>query len=249
MKKEVKNRTIEENIISLYKLQQIKSKIDEINRIKGELPFEVQDLSDEVTGLETRLENLSHRISELGDMTKGAKIEIDSAKSQITKYQGQQNNVRNNLEYESISKEIEYQELEIQLLEKHIRQYGDEQKEKSTLIDSVNAVLEDKKLSYAEKSSELETIDKETAKDIEVLDKKVKSLESNIDDRYLLAFNKIRSTMKNGLAVVTVQRDACSGCFNRIPPQRQLDIRMSKRMIFCEYCGRILVSNDFEEVQ
>ncbi len=247
MKKEVKNRSIEENIISLYKLQQIKSKIDEINRIKGELPFEVQDLSDEVTGLETRIENLKARVNELQELTKNSKIEIENAKGLIDKYQAQQNNVRNNLEYESISKEIEYQELEIQLLDKHIRQYSDEQKEKTMLIDSVNAVLEDKKISFKEKSTELETIDNETAKDIEALNKKVRALEVNIDERFLVAFEKIRSTMKNGLAVVSVKRDACSGCFNRIPPQRQLDIRMSKRMIFCEYCGRILVSDDLEQ--
>ncbi len=248
MKKETKNRSIEENIISLYKLQQIKSKVDEINRIKGELPFEVQDLADEVTGLETRLDNLNHRVTELQDLVKGSKLEIEEAKSLIKKYQEQQGNVTNNLQYESISKEIEYQELEIQLLEKHIRQYGDEQKEKTAQITTVAAVLEDKKMSYSEKSVELETIDNETAKDVEALEKKASAAEANIDERYLEAFNKIRSIMKNGLAVVSVQRNACSGCFNRIPVQRQLDIRMNKRIIFCEYCGRILVSDELDEI-
>lgn len=246
MKKENKKRSIEENIVSLYKLQQIKSKVDEINRIKGELPFEVQDLSDEVEGLQTRLENLTSRIEELTRLTKESKVEIESANALIKKYQEQQNNVRNNREFESISKEIEYQELEIQLLEKHIKQYAEEQKEKKGTIESVNAVLADKKIAYKEKKEELDTIDKETAKDIQMYDKQADELAEDIDERLLIAFNKIRSIMKNGLAVVTVKRDACSGCFNRIPPQRQLDIRMSKKLIVCEYCGRILVSDELE---
>lgn len=246
MKKENKKRSIEENIVSLYKLQQIKSKVDEINRIKGELPYEVQDLSDEVEGLQTRLENLTSRIEELTRLTKESKAEIESANALIKKYQEQQNNVRNNREFESISKEIEYQELEIQLLEKHIKQYAEEQKEKKGTIESVNAVLADKKIAYKEKKEELDTIDKETAKDIQMYDKQADELSEDIDERLLIAFNKIRTIMKNGLAVVTVKRDACSGCFNRIPPQRQLDIRMSKKLIVCEYCGRILVSDELE---
>lgn len=247
MKKENKKRSVEENIISLYKLQQIKSKVDEINRIKGELPYEVQDLSDEVEGLQTRLENLNSRIEELVRLSKESKVEIEAANALIKKYQEQQNNVRNNREFESISKEIEYQELEIQLLEKHIKQYVEEQKEKKATIESVNAVLADKKIAYKEKKEELDTIDKETSKDIEMYDKQAETVAEDVDERLLLAFNKIRSIMKNGLAVVTVKRDACSGCFNRIPPQRQLDIRMSKKLIVCEYCGRILVSDELEQ--
>ncbi|MEG0499932.1 MAG: C4-type zinc ribbon domain-containing protein [Rikenellaceae bacterium] len=247
MKKEIKKRSVEENIISLYKLQQIKSKVDEINRIKGELPYEVQDLSDEVEGLQTRLENLNSRIEELVRLSKESKAEIEAAHALIKKYQEQQNNVRNNREFESISKEIEYQELEIQLLEKHIKQYAEEQKEKKVTIETVNAVLADKKIAYKEKKEELDSIDKETAKDIEMYDKQATEVSEDIDERLLTAFNKIRSIMKNGLAVVTVKRDACSGCFNRIPPQRQLDIRMSKKLIVCEYCGRILVSDELEQ--
>lgn len=233
--------------MSLYKLQQIKSKVDEINRIKGELPYEVQDLSDEVEGLQTRLENLNSRIEELVRLSEESKVEIEAANALIKKYQEQQNNVRNNREFESISKEIEYQELEIQLLEKHIKQYVEEQKEKKATIESVNAVLADKKIAYKEKKEELDTIDKETSKDIEMYDKQAETVAEDVDERLLLAFNKIRTIMKNGLAVVTVKRDACSGCFNRIPPQRQLDIRMSKKLIVCEYCGRILVSDELEQ--
>lgn len=246
-KNENKKRSVEENIISLYKLQQIKSKVDEINRIKGELPFEVQDLSDEVEGLQTRLENLTARIEELSRLTKESKTEIENAHTLIKKYQEQQNNVRNNREFESISKEVEYQELEIQLLEKHIKQYAEEQKEKKGTIESVNSVLVDKKIAYKEKKEELDTIDKETAKDVAMYDKQAEEISVDIEERLLTAFNKIRLIMKNGLAVVTVKRDACSGCFNRIPPQRQLDIRMSKKLIVCEYCGRILVSDELEQ--
>ena len=246
-KEESKKRSIEENIISLYKLQQVKSKIDEINHIKGELPFEVQDLSDEVEGMQTRLDNLIARIEELTRLMKDGKSEIESATALIKKYQEQQNNVRNNREFESISKEVEYQELEIQLLEKHIKQYSEEQKEKKSSIDQVSAVLADKKVAYKDKKEELDSIDQETSKDIAVFEKEASVIAAVVEERLLSAFEKIRGIMKNGLAVVTVKRNACSGCFNRIPPQRQLDIRMSKKLIFCEYCGRILVSDELDE--
>ena len=246
-KEESKKRSIEENIISLYKLQQVKSKIDEINHIKGELPFEVQDLSDEVEGMQTRLDNLIARIEELTRLMKDGKSEIESATALIKKYQEQQNNVRNNREFESISKEVEYQELEIQLLEKHIKQYSEEQKEKKSSIDQVSAVLADKKVAYKDKKEELDSIDQETSKDIAVFEKEASVIAAVVEERLLSAFEKIRGIMKNGLAVVTVKRNACSGCFNRIPPQRQLDIRMSKKLIFCEYCGRILVSDEMNE--
>ena len=246
-KEENKKRSIEENIISLYKLQQVKSKIDEINHIKGELPFEVQDLSDEVEGMQTRLDNLIARIEELTHLMKDGKSEIESATALIKKYQEQQNNVRNNREFESISKEVEYQELEIQLLEKHIKQYSEEQKEKKSSIDQVSAVLADKKVAYKDKKEELDSIDQETSKDIAVFEKEASVIAAVVEERLLSAFEKIRGIMKNGLAVVTVKRNACSGCFNRIPPQRQLDIRMSKKLIFCEYCGRILVSDEMNE--
>lgn len=248
MKKEKdQKKSVEENIISLYKLQQVKSKIDEINRIKGELPFEVQDLSDEVEGLQTRLDNLISRVDELVQLTKDSKASIEESNALITKYKGQQGNVRNNREYESISKEIEYQELEILLYDKHIKQYQDEQKEKKVSIEAVSLIIADKKIAYDEKKVELDSIDKETSKDIEAYEKKANEITSGADERLLSAFNKIRGIMKNGLAVVTIKRDACSGCFNRIPPQRQLNIRMSRKLIFCEYCGRILVSDELEQ--
>ena len=161
----------------------------------------------------------------------------------MAKYVEQQNNVRNNREYESLSKEIEFQELEIELSEKHIKEYSVEVKEKKVTLDGVKAKLADKEIAVKEKRTELEMIDAETSADVEELTAKAKQVAVNVDERVLVAFYKIRQGMKNGVAVATVKRNACSGCFNRIPPQRQLDIRMSKKIIVCEYCGRILVSD------
>ena len=237
----------EEKIIALYELQKIESQIDEINRLKGELPFEVQDLEDDVAGLDTRIKNLAAEIEELNRSTKQKKEEIELAKTKITKYEEQQNNVRNNREYESLSKEIEYQKLEIELCEKRIKEFTAEIKNKKKAIEESKTTLAERKIDLAAKKEELESIDAETAKEVETLNKKAETVSAKIDDRLLSAFKKIRAGMHNGLAVVKVKRDACGGCFNRIPPQRQLDIRMSKKIIVCEYCGRILVSDLIDE--
>ena len=241
------SKNTEEMLVSLYELQQIESKIDEINRIKGELPFEVQDLSDDVEGAKTRQQNLTARIAELENEIKAAKNDIETAKGLIAKYKGQQDNVRNNREFESISKEIEYQELDIELAEKHIKEYTIEIGERKKQIADVKVMLADKTEALKEKEEELASIDAETEAEIAELKAKAAKVSETIDERLLHAFNTIRKGMKNGLAVVTVKRDACGGCFNRIPPQRQLDIRMSKKIIVCEYCGRILVSDQLEE--
>lgn len=252
MNKTVKNTTLgtdyttEQKIVFLYELQQLKSKVDQINFIKGELPTEVQDLSDDVEGLKTRLANINTKIEDLNKSSRAAKEGIENAKALIKKYTEQQNNVRNNREYESISKEIEYQELEIELCEKHIKEFSAETKEKKASIDSVKERLADKEQSLKEKKEELDVIDSETAIEVLELEQKMESISQKIDARLLTAFENIRNSMKNGLAVVTVKRDACGGCFNRIPAQRQLDIRMSKKVIVCEYCGRILVSDLIE---
>ncbi len=235
--------TTEEKIVFLYELQQIESKIDQINFIKGELPAEVKDLEDEVEGLKTRLANVTVKVDEFSKMSKSKKEAIENAKLLITKYTEQQNNVRNNREYESISKEIEYQELEIELCEKHVKEYSAEAKEKKSTLEGIKSKLADKEVALKEKRDELDMIDAETMADVEELTAKTKQVSVKIDERVLIAFNKIRKSMKNGVAVATVKRNACSGCFNRIPPQRQLDIRMSKKIIVCEYCGRILVSD------
>lgn len=239
--------TTEQKIIFLYELQQIESKIDEINFIKGALPSEVANLEDEVEGLTTRLAGIVSKIEALSKSSKATKDSIEDSKALIKKYTEQNNNVRNNREYESISKEIEYQELEIELAEKNIKEFAIESKEKKSQTEGVKSRLNDKEISLNEKKKELEIIDAETSVEIEELRVKAKAISDKIDERLITAFNKIRSSMKNGVAVATVKRNACSGCFNRIPPQRQLDIRMSKKIIVCEYCGRILVSDLIDE--
>ena len=233
----------EEKILALYELQKIDSKIDEINKLKGELPLEVQDLEDEIAGLETRISNYMTELDDLNKLSKAKKEEIEQSKAQIAKYEEQQNNVRNNREFDSLSKEIEYQKLEIELSEKKIKEASAEAKVKKKQVDDAKEVLEGRKIDLANKQAELNSIDEETAKEIEQLAGQSEIASKKIDDRLLGAYSRIRSNVHNGLAVVTVQRDACGGCYNRIPPQRQLDIRLSKKIIVCEYCGRILVSD------
>lgn len=239
--------TMQEKIKALYDLQKIDTKIDEINKIKGELPVEVQDLEDEVAGLQTRLDNINAEIEELGSLTKQRKAEIEQNKAMIAKYEEQQRNVRNNREFDAISKEIEYQDLQNQLCEKHLREYAAELKVKKVLVEQAEEALNDRKIDYQNKKNELDTIDAETAQEVESLKEQEQAAREKIDDRLLVAYNRIRSNVRNGLAVVTIKRDACGGCFNRIPPQRQVEIRQGKKIIICEYCGRILVADDSEE--
>ena len=239
--------TMQEKIKALYDLQKIDTKIDEINKVKGELPVEVQDLEDEVAGLQTRLDNINVEIEELGSLTKQRKAEIEQNKAMIAKYEEQQRNVRNNREFDAISKEIEYQDLQNQLCEKHLREYAAELKVKKVLVEQAEEALNDRKIDYQNKKNELDTIDAETAQEVESLKEQEQAAREKIDDRLLVAYNRIRSNVRNGLAVVTIKRDACGGCFNRIPPQRQVEIRQGKKIIICEYCGRILVADDSEE--
>lgn len=235
--------TMKEKITALYALQKIDSKIDEINKVKGELPMEVQDLEDQVAGLQTRLDNINAEIAELTLLTKQRKEEIEQNKLMIAKYEEQQRNVRNNREFDSISKEIEYQDLQNQLCEKHIKEYTAEVKVKKRLAEEAEEALNERKADLDVKRAELESIDAETAKDIEALEAQAAEARVRIDERLLTAYTRIRGNVRNGLAVVTVQRDACGGCFNRIPPQRQCEIRQSRKVIVCEYCGRILVDD------
>lgn len=237
-----------EKIMALYELQKIDSQIDEINKIKGELPLEVEDLEDEIAGLQTRIANINAEIEELNNLTKQRKREIDQAQIQIAKYTEQQNNVRNNREFDAISKEIEYQQLEITLAEKRLKEYAGAIKAKKASLESTDALLTERNVDLTAKKTELESIEGETAAQIEELSAQGDAAKAKIDERLLGAYNRIRSKVHNGLAVVTVKRDACSGCFNRIPPQRQSDIRQGKKLIVCEYCGRILVPDtDVEE--
>ena len=234
--------TMQERINALYELQKIDSKIDEINKVKGELPMEVADLEDEVAGLQTRIDNIQNDINELNALMRQAKEEIEQNKAMIAKYTEQQNNVRNNREFDAIGKEIEYQELQNQLCEKHIKEYTAALKVKKQLLEDAEAVKAERSVDLAAKKEELDSIDAETAKDIEALREEAVKAREVIDERLLTAYGRIRSNVRNGLAVVEVKRDACGGCYNRIPPQRQSEIRQGKKIIICEYCGRILVS-------
>jgi predicted nucleic acid-binding Zn-ribbon protein len=233
-----------EKISALYELQKIDSQIDEINKVKGELPLEVEDLEDSVEGLNTRIAKIDAEIEELHSLTNQRNREIEEAKALIARYQEQQLNIRNNREFQSLEKEVEYQELEITLAEKHLKEYAVAMKNKKALLENANAELTERKADLEAKRAELDGIESETHDQVKALDAQAKVAKSKIDERLLLAYTRIRSKMRNGLAVVTIQRDACSGCFNRIPPQRQADVRLGKKLIVCEYCGRILVPSE-----
>lgn len=233
--------TVEEKLQNLYELQRIDTEIDKIKTLRGELPLEVQDLEDEIAGLETRIENLKVELGELDKTSSTRKMDIKKAEEAIKKYSEQLDNVRNNREYDALSKEIEFQKLEIELQEKRIREAQKAKAEKEALMEESKKRYEDKVSDLEAKKGELNDIINETHKDEESLQTKSEELAATIDERLLTAYRRIRSNARNGLAVVTVDRDACGGCFYKIPPQRQLDIRSRKKIIVCEYCGRILI--------
>lgn len=233
--------SIEEKLQHLYELQKIDTEIDKIKTLRGELPLEVQDLEDEIAGLETRLENYKNEINEASKSIAAKKQEILKSEELIKKYTEQLDNVRNNREYDALSKEVEFQKLEIELQNKRIREAQKLKAEKEVDLEIAKKQHEEKKNDLDAKKAELDDIITETHKDEENLTKKSEELAANIDERLLTAYRKIRANARNGLAVVTVDRDACGGCFNKIPPQRQLDIRSRKKIIVCEYCGRILI--------
>jgi hypothetical protein len=236
--------SVEERLRALFSLQLVDSEIDKIKTLRGELPLEVQDLEDEIAGLETRLNNLKEEINNLDKAVAKKNNEIVEAQGLIKKYEEQQKNVRNNREFDSLSKEIEYQNLEIELFNKKIREFNFQIDEKKVVISESESTLGDRKLDLDIKKSELDEIISDTQKEEEGLYKKSDKIESVIEERLLAAYKRIRSNARNGLAVVPVQRDACGGCFNQIPPQRQLDIKSRKKIIVCEYCGRILVDDE-----
>ncbi|MBR7183325.1 MAG: hypothetical protein IKD41_04970 [Alistipes sp.] len=233
-----------EKIMALYELQKIDSQIDEINKVKGELPDEVQDLDDEIAGLNTRIDGINADIEELNALTRQRRRQIDEANMMIAKYTEQQNNVRNNREFDAISKEIEYQELEIKLAEKNLKEYAAAIKVKKSKAEETEALIAERNIDLTAKRTELDNIEAETADQVKELEAQAEVAKKKIDDRLLTAYGRIRSKVHNGLAVVTVQRDACSGCFNRIPPQRQVEVSQGKKLIVCEYCGRILVPGE-----
>lgn len=239
--------SMQEKILALYELQKIDSKIDAINKIKGELPLEVQDLEDEVAGLKTRIDHINAEIDELNTLTKQRKREVDQAKIQIGNYKEQQNNVRNNREYDAITKEIEYQELEIELAEKRLKEYAAAVKVKKAALEVAETEAAERESDLNLKRDELAGIEAETAPQVAEFGVQAEQAKQKIDERLIVAYNRIRSNVRNGMAVVTVKRDACGGCFNHIPPQRQADIRQGKKIIVCEYCGRILVADPEEQ--
>ncbi|MFZ4562156.1 MAG: zinc ribbon domain-containing protein [Bacteroidales bacterium] len=235
--------TIEMKLIALYSLQQVDSQVDKIRIIRGELPLEVQDLEDEIAGLETRVDNYIQETLVMDKSITDKKNAIRDALTLIKKYEDQQMNVRNNREYDSLTKEIEYQNLEIQLSEKRIKEYQAGLELKKEEIDTYQKLLLDRKNDLEIKRNELDDIIAETEKEEQDLIKNSDENRKYIEDRLLTAYTRIRKNARNGLAVVQIERDACGGCFNKIPPQHQLDIRMHKKIIVCEYCGRILVDD------
>ncbi|OQC39734.1 MAG: putative zinc ribbon domain protein [Bacteroidetes bacterium ADurb.Bin037] len=239
--------TMEDKLRLLFQLQATDSQIDKIHLLRGELPLEVQDLEDDIKGLGTRMENLQKEIRDIEKDIAFRRIDADNARNMVLKYEGQQANVKNSREFDSLSKEIENQKLDAELAEKYIREFSTLLKDRKEALEHAKEAYEERLKDLEVKKKELDSIISETAKEEEVLLRKVEQIQSQIDARVLSAYHKVRNNARNGLAVVTVKRDACGGCFNKIPPQRQLDIKMSKKIIVCEYCGRILVDPAFEE--
>jgi len=243
-KAESKEITVKEKLKALYDLQVVVSEIDKIKTLRGELPLEVQDLEDDIAGLETRIENFRAEVKECEDILSGRKTDIENSKALIIKYKEQQDNVRNNREFDFLSKELEFQGLEIEFAEKKIREAQLVLKTKSDEMIAAEEHLSERRKDLVQKQEELEEIISETRSEEDTLREKAKDIESLIEPRLLAAFKRIRKSARNGLSVVSVQRDACGGCFNKIPPQRQMDIRMGKKVIVCEYCGRIMIDAD-----
>jgi uncharacterized protein len=237
---------VEDKLNALWNLQVVDSQVDKLRQVRGELPLEVEDLEDEVKGLETRLAKMEEEMGQYDDAVTGRKTAIKDSKAAIKKYTEQQNGVRNNREFESLNKEIEYQNLEIQLSEKKMKEFAAQLDGKKEIHTEVKDILTDRSKHLKAKKKELDDIVKETEKEEKSLLKKSKGSEDLIEARLLNAYKRLRGSARNGLAVVRVERDSCGGCFNKIPPQRQLDIKTYKKIIVCEHCGRILVDKDDE---
>ncbi len=235
--------TIEQKLLSLYNLQQICTKIDDIRMIRGELPEEIRDNEDECEGRRTRIAKFNDEIANLKLKITSENTKKEESLAAIKKYEEQQNNVRNNREYESLSKEIEYQKLEIQVSEKHKVKYEAEIEEKEALIAETKVKLEELEEVLQQKKAELEVIVADTEKEEQELLGQAEALRAKVDQRLLTAFERIRKSAHNGLAIVKIERDACGGCFSKIPPQRQLDIALHKKIIVCEACGRIFIDD------
>jgi uncharacterized protein len=241
----MEKNTFREKLEAVYALQTIHSKIDKLQSVRGELPMEVKDLEAEVEGIETRLKRITDEINELEDDIVNKKAAIKESQALIKKYEQQQNNVKNNREFEALASEIEVQTLEIQLCEKRIKEYQFDIKQKTELLSTTEALFAERKEDLKNKSSELDEIVKETEIEEKNLENQVPTAEKKIDERLLKAYHRLRKNHKNGLAVVAIDRDACGGCYSKIPPQRRSEIRDAKKVTICENCGRIIVDETF----
>ena len=248
-KKDPTDMPVEERLKTLYQLQTTLSGIDEKRALRGELPLEVQDLEDEIEGLNTRIEKIQNEIAEYEQAVVQKKGEIETAKASVERYKMQLNDVKNNREYDTLSKEIEFQSLEIELCNKKIKEANYRVEEKKAELAQNQEIIDDRRQALELKKSELDEIMEETRAEEDKLKAKVKDLEAKIEPRLLASFKRIRKNARNGLGIVYVQRDACGGCFNKIPPQRQLDIKMHKKVIVCEYCGRILIDPELAGIK
>jgi predicted nucleic acid-binding Zn-ribbon protein len=244
VKEAKKEPSVEEKLAALIELQKLHSTLAEIHVLKGELPMEVSDLEDELEGLETRIQKLRDEMEEMKEAVAANKLKAKEAEEHIKKYEKQQKNVKNNREYDALSKEIELQKLEIALAEKRSNEAKDSIAAKKSYLDESEEAIKGKKKDLTAKKKELEKIIEETDKEEKALAKKVKKAEDGIEERVLNAYNRIRRSYKNGLGVVKYDRNACGGCYAKIPPQRQLEIRQRKKIMICEHCGRILVDPD-----
>lgn len=248
-KKDPKEMTVEEKLKILYTLQTKLSQIDEKRELRGALPREVKDLSDEIAGLNVRIEKIQGEITEYEQAIAQRQAEMDAAHEVLQRYQRQLDDVKNNREYDSLTKEIEFQTLEIELCKKKIREAQDIVAARRRDIERTSAQIKESQTDLDIKRSELEDIMIETREEEERLKDEVKVLETKVEPRLLYSFSRIRGNARNGLGIVYVQRDACGGCFNKIPPQRQLDIKMHKKIIVCEYCGRIMIDPELAGVK
>lgn len=248
-KKEAKEMSVEQKLQALYELQTTLTAIDEKRALRGELPLEVQDLEDEIAGLDTRIEKIDTEIKEFQSAITMKKGEVQEAQANLERYNNQLNEVRNNREYDSLSKQIDYERLEVELCNKKIKEATDQVAYRTNDLEIAKTEREERQKDLDEKKSELEDILAETREEETMLKERAKDLEVKIEPRLLSSFKRIRKSARNGLGIVYVQRDACGGCFNKIPPQRQLDIKMHKKIIVCEYCGRIQIDPELAGVK
>ena len=248
-KKDPIELSVEEKLKTLYQLQTSLSEIDEKRALRGELPLEVQDLEDEIAGLTLRIDKIQQEIREFQTAVTQKRVEMDQAQKSIERYQKQLDEVKNNREYDTLTKEIEYQSLEIELCDKKIKEALIKIEEKTHALEEGRENIKERQEDLKHKRSELNEIVQETREEEEKLRERIAELETKIEPRLLSSFKRIRKNARNGLGIVYVQRDACGGCFNKIPPQRQLDIKMHKKVIVCEYCGRIMIDPDLAGVK